>query len=121
MTLLGAERRSPFALAFEVGVAGGNRPAEVGVGGRRSRLQQGGGVLPLAGHLNRATEAYAAWVRTESVAEFTARMKRLQALACPTEDDVGFFNEQMETAFQHGMKYREGLEFTIRMRHGGAD
>ena len=50
----------------------------------------------------------------------TAGMKRLEALACPTEGDVAFFNEHIEIANGHGMNHREGLEFIIRMRQGGA-
>ncbi len=67
-----------------------------------------------------STRFYAAGVHTESVAEFTGRMESLEALACPAEDDVAFFNDHTEIANQHGMSYREGLEFIIRMRHGGA-
>jgi hypothetical protein len=32
-------------------------------------------------------------VMWETVPEFIARMQRLEALACPTPDDVPFFNE----------------------------
>jgi len=69
-----------------------------------------------------STRFYAAGVRTESVAEFTGRMERLEALACPAEnaEDVAFFNDHTEIANQHGMSYREGSKLIIRMRHGGA-
>jgi hypothetical protein len=58
---------------------------------------------------------------TESVREFTDKMRRLESLACPTGADREFFNKQIQLASQQGMNYREGLEFVIRMRHGGAD
>jgi hypothetical protein len=56
----------------------------------------------------------------ESVSKLTARMKRLEALAFPRDHDAAFFNAQIEIANLHGMTYREGLEFVIRMRYGGA-
>ncbi len=59
-------------------------------------------------------------MRNESVAEFMVRRKRLEALACPADSEIPFFNEHMEIANQHGMDYGEALEFIIRMRHGGA-
>ena len=48
------------------------------------------------------------------------RRKQLEALACPADSEIPFFNEHMEIANQHGMNYGEALEFIIRMRHGGA-
>ncbi len=48
------------------------------------------------------------------------RRKHLEALACPADSEIPFFNEHMEIANQHGMNYQEALEFIIRMRHGGA-
>ena len=47
----------------------------------------------------------AAWVRNESVAEFMVRRKRLEAIACPADSEIPFFNEHMEIANQHGMDY----------------
>jgi len=58
--------------------------------------------------------------RDETVAEFMVRRKKLEALACPADSEIPFFNVHMEIANQHGMKYGECLEFIIRMRHGGA-
>jgi hypothetical protein len=63
---------------------------------------------------------YAAGMMAEVVADFTARMKRLEALACPTQADTPFFNEHVEISNREGMNYREALEFIIRMRHGGS-
>jgi hypothetical protein len=57
----------------------------------------------------------------DDVAQFTARMKKLEALACPSPCDVSFFNDHMQTAKSEGLTYREGLEYVIRMRNGGAD
>lgn len=48
------------------------------------------------------------------------RRKKLEALACPADREIPFFNEHMEIANQQGMNYQEALEFIIRMRHGGA-
>jgi len=60
-------------------------------------------------------------VSHESVAAFNARMKRLEALACPLDRDIPFFNEYAYIADQHGLNYRESLEFIICMRNGGSD
>jgi len=60
-------------------------------------------------------------VGDETVAEFMVRRKTLEALACPSDSAIPFFNEHMRIANQHGMEYQEALEFIIRMRHGGAD
>ena len=57
----------------------------------------------------------------ETVAEFAARMARLQRLACPTSEDVGEFNRSIQEASALGLNYREGLEYIIRLRNGGAD
>lgn len=57
----------------------------------------------------------------ESIPEFTARMKRLQTLACPTPEDRDEFNIQIQEASALGLNYREGLEYIIRLRNGGAD
>ncbi len=57
----------------------------------------------------------------ESVAAFNARMKRLEALACPLDRDIPFFNEHVGIADQHGLDYRELLEFITCMRNGGSD
>ena len=48
-------------------------------------------------------------------------MARLEALACPHEADREFFNKHISLASELGMNYGEGLEFVIRMRHGGAE
>ncbi len=48
-------------------------------------------------------------------------MKRLEALACPLDRDIPFFNEHAGIADQHGLNYRESLEFIICMRNGGSD
>ena len=48
------------------------------------------------------------------------RRKRLEALACPADTEVPFFNDHMLIANQHGMDYQEALEFVIRMRNGGS-
>ncbi len=70
---------------------------------------------------DRSRTFYAARVSTSSVAEFAARMRRLEALACPNDEDIPFFNEQIQIASRHGLNYRECLEFIVRERHGGAD
>lgn len=57
----------------------------------------------------------------ESVREFNARMKKLLALACPASSDVQLFNDLIRIASDLGLNYREGLEYVIRMRSGGAD
>ena len=72
-------------------------------------------VLPKSGQIVYAIAMF------ETVAEFNARMKRLQALACPTAADVDFFNTHIEIAGHQGLNYREGLEFVICMRNGGSD
>ncbi len=46
-------------------------------------------------------------MRTESVAEFMARRRCLESLACPSDKDVPFFNEHIELANEHGMEYQE--------------
>ena len=48
-------------------------------------------------------------------------MERLEALTCPTDSDIPFFNQQAEIADRRGLNYRESLEFIICMRNGGAD
>ena len=48
-------------------------------------------------------------------------MERLEALTCPTDSDIPFFNEHAGIADQHGLSYRESLEFIICMRNGGSD
>jgi hypothetical protein len=57
----------------------------------------------------------------QTIAEFTAKMKILDRLACPTEADRAFFDKHMQLASDQGLTYRECLEYVIRMRHGGAD
>jgi len=57
----------------------------------------------------------------ETVAEFNARMKRLEALACPTAEDRPFFNQKIQEASSLGLNYKEGLEYVICVRNGGAD
>ncbi len=44
----------------------------------------------------------------------------MEALACPADSEIPFFNDHMEIANQHGVDYQETVEFIIRMRHGGA-
>jgi len=58
--------------------------------------------------------------RDETVAEFMVRRKKLEALACPADSEIPFFNDHMEIANQHAMDYQEAVEVIIRMRHGGA-
>lgn len=57
----------------------------------------------------------------ESISEFNARMKRLQRLACPTPENIEEFNLRIQEAAVLGLNYREGLEYIIRLRNGGAD
>jgi hypothetical protein len=56
----------------------------------------------------------------ETVAEFNARMKTLEVLACPTPDDAPFFNSILTLPEAREMNYRDALELVIRLRHGGA-
>jgi len=57
----------------------------------------------------------------ETVAAFNQRMKRLQTLACPLDEDRAFFDEKMCEASALGMNYKEGLEYVICLRNGGCD
>ncbi len=57
----------------------------------------------------------------ETVAEFSARMKRLSMLACPTDADRSFFDVKILEAKALGMTYKEGLEYVILVRNGGVD
>jgi len=57
----------------------------------------------------------------ESVAQFNARMKRLQRLACPTDQDRVFFDQKIQEASGLGMNYREALEYIICLRNGGSE
>ena len=56
----------------------------------------------------------------ESISEFTDRMRRLEQLACPTPEDVAFFNTQIRD-LEPDSTYRENLENTVRLRAGGSD
>lgn len=57
----------------------------------------------------------------ESPQQFTSRMHRLERLACPTPEDEALFHALMATAKELGLSYKDALEYTIRMRNGGAD
>jgi hypothetical protein len=57
----------------------------------------------------------------ETPEEFSNRVRRLKAIACPTSEDEPFFNEHMQVAKKNGLTWKEGLEHVIRMRNGGAD
>ena len=57
----------------------------------------------------------------ESPEQFTARVRRLERLACPTPQDETVFHALMAEAKDRGLSYKEALEYTIRMRSGGAD
>jgi hypothetical protein len=48
-------------------------------------------------------------------------MKRLQVLACPVDKDRAYFEMKIQEASAMGMNYREGLEYVICLRNGGAD
>ncbi len=48
------------------------------------------------------------------------RRKKLEALACPADSEIPFFNDHIQIADQHGMTTQEALEFIIRMRQSGA-
>jgi len=53
--------------------------------------------------------------------QFMARIRRLEHLARPTAEDDALFHALMADAKEKGLNYREALEYTIRMRNGGAD
>ncbi|WP_263419887.1 hypothetical protein [Terriglobus albidus] len=53
--------------------------------------------------------------------EFTSRIRRLERLACPTPQDEIIFHPLMAEAKDRRLSYKEALEFTIRVRAGGAD
>lgn len=53
--------------------------------------------------------------------QFMAKVHRLERLACPSEDDEALFHALMEQAKEHGLSYKDALEYTICMRNGGAD
>jgi len=122
VTLLGAEAQAIYLLlSLGVGVAGGNGPQRwVPEDGRAGRSREEASSLRWVIPCFRMRSS-AAWVHGESVAEFTARMERLEALTCPTDRDIPFFNQQAEIADRHGLNYRESLEFIICVRNGGAD
>jgi len=50
-----------------------------------------------------------------------AKVRRLERLACPSEDDEALFGALMEQAKEHGLSYKDALEYAICMRNGGAD
>jgi len=60
VTLSRAERRRLICFCSWGGRCGRERPAEVGAGGRQSRPQRGGDVLPLVAHLKSLNRPYAA-------------------------------------------------------------
>ena len=53
---------------------------------------------------------------SSAVARFAQQIKSLEALACPSADDVEYFNRHLQIASALGLNYRDGLEFIIRMR-----
>jgi len=57
VTLLDASAGDLFASVSKGGRCGRERPAEVGAGGRQSRPQQGGDVLPTVDHLKSLNQA----------------------------------------------------------------
>jgi hypothetical protein len=57
----------------------------------------------------------------ESPEQFSARIRRLERPACPTPQDEVIFHALMAEAKDRGLNYREALEYTIRVRNGGAD
>lgn len=57
----------------------------------------------------------------ETIPEIIRRMKRWQALACPSEQDRAFLEGKVAEASALGMNYREGLEYVICQGNGRAD
>ena len=51
---------------------------------------------------------------TETIADFSQRIRALEALACPTTADKPYFQRQMKLA--PGATYPEALEYVVRMR-----
>ncbi len=47
-------------------------------------------------------------------------MRRLEQLACPTDEDRPFFNAHIQDFGPHST-YRDNLENVVRLRSGGAD
>jgi hypothetical protein len=47
---------------------------------------------------------------------FNANLGMLLTLACPTDDDVPFFNDCMKRAKAHGLSWEESLRYTIGAR-----
>lgn len=57
----------------------------------------------------------------QTPAEFMARVRRLEALACAqTAEEVEVYEEQMYSAKLNDSTYVEALEYVIGMKHGGA-
>ena len=54
------------------------------------------------------------------VADFTARKQHLETLACPTVQDLTFFNDQMTLAGSRGLSDQESLEFVLWRRTSAA-
>jgi len=57
----------------------------------------------------------------ESPAHFTARIRRLEHLACPAPEDEALYHALMAEAKDRGLNYKQALEYIIRIRNGGAD
>ena len=56
----------------------------------------------------------------DGVTEFRNRMRRLEALACPTPADIPFFNAHIHDLGQ-ASTYRDNLENIVRLRSSGSD
>ena len=56
----------------------------------------------------------------QMVADFTARKQNLEILACPTEQDLPFFKDQMAMAEARGLSEQESLEFVVWRRADAA-
>jgi hypothetical protein len=57
----------------------------------------------------------------ESPQQFMARIRRLEQLACLNPEDRPVFEALMEEAKRLNLSYKDALEYTIRIRNGGAD
>ena len=47
---------------------------------------------------------------------FTANLSTLLTTACPTDEDIPFFNDCMKRAKANGLSWDESLRYTIRAR-----
>ena len=56
----------------------------------------------------------------QSVAEFARKMRVLEQVACPSEEDRPFFNAHINDLGPDS-SYRENLENVVRLRNGAAD